>query len=78
MSPRVGDLDGIEISIKCSEHGNPHVHGWYQGDNVKIFIRTLDVERGGLPPQQMKKLRKWIPDNEEYLLEQWDEIVNSP
>jgi hypothetical protein len=50
MSPNVGEIEGIEISIKLSEHGNPHVHAWYQGDTVKIFIKTLGVESGGLPP----------------------------
>ena len=78
MSPKIGEVDGIEISIKSSEHGNPHVHGWYQGDRVKIFIGTLGVESGGLPPKQMKKLVKWIQANEKFLLEQWDKIVNSP
>jgi hypothetical protein len=78
MSPKVGDVEGIEISIKSSEHGNPHVHGWYQGDKVKIFVESLSVESGGLPPKQMRKLLKWIQDNRERLLERWDEIVNSP
>jgi hypothetical protein len=78
MSPKVGEVDGIEISIKSSEHGNPHVHGWYQGDKVKIFIETLGIESGGLPSKQMKKLMKWIQDNEGHLLEQWDEITKSP
>jgi len=75
---RVGEVDGIEINIKSSEHGNPHVHAWYQGKKVKIFIRTLDVESGGLPTREMRKLRKWIRDNQEDLLERWGEIVNSP
>jgi hypothetical protein len=74
---RVGAVEGIEISIKSSEHGNPHVHAWYQGHQVKIFIETRDVERGGLPSRQMKKLREWIAVNEAYLLKMWDDIVNS-
>lgn len=78
MSPKVGEIGGIEISIKSSEHGNPHVHGWYQGHKVKIFIETLGVESGGLPPGQMAKLMKWIQNNEKDLLKRWDEIVNSP
>ena len=77
MSPKVGEIDGIEVSIKSSEHGNPHVHAWHQGDKVKIFIQTLGIESGGLPRQQMKKLKTWIRDNEEYLMEQWDKTVNS-
>jgi hypothetical protein len=78
MSPKVGEVDGIEISIKSSEHGNPHVHGWYQGEKVKIFIETLGIESGGLPPKQMKKLLKWIQTHEKSLLKLWDEITNSP
>jgi hypothetical protein len=46
MSPKVGEIDGIEVSIKSSEHGNPHVHAWHQGDKVKIFIQTLGIESG--------------------------------
>ncbi len=73
--PRVGDFEGIEVEIKAAEHGNPHIHAWYQGSKVKIYIRTLDIETGGLPPQQMKKLKKWVQDNEKKLLELWDTIV---
>jgi len=75
---KVGEIDGIEIKIKSSEHGNPHIHAWYQGKTVKIFIRTLDVESGGLPPKEMRKLRKWIRDHENDLLELWDAVANSP
>jgi len=78
MSPKIGEVDGIEISIKSSEHGNPHIHAWYQGEKVKIFIETLGVESGGLPPPKMRKLKKWIQNNQKYLLEQWDLTVNSP
>ncbi|MBM3298589.1 MAG: DUF4160 domain-containing protein [Deltaproteobacteria bacterium] len=46
----------MEIKIKAAEHGNPHVYAWYQRQQVKIFIRTLDVKSGGLPPKQMRKL----------------------
>ncbi len=77
MSPKVGEPDGIEISIKNGDHGNPHVHGWYQGRKVKVFIETLDVESGGLPPKQTKKRKKWIEENRERLLAKWYEIVNS-
>ncbi|AFM27267.1 DUF4160 domain-containing protein [Desulfomonile tiedjei] len=78
MSPTIAEVEGIEISIKLSEHGNPHIHAWYQGQKVKVFIKTLGIESGGLPPNQMKKLRKWIRDNREHLLRQWDAITNSP
>ncbi len=27
MSPKVGEIDGIEVSIKSSEHGNPFTLG---------------------------------------------------
>ncbi|MEW6350022.1 MAG: DUF4160 domain-containing protein [Thermodesulfobacteriota bacterium] len=77
MSPKVGELEAIEISIKYGDHGNPHVHAWYQGRKVKIFIETLDVENGGVPPKQMKKLNKWIEESRESLLASWDEFVNS-
>ncbi len=77
MSPRIGEIEGIEISIKCSEHGNPHIHGCYQGQKIEISIETLNIESGKLPPKQTKKLMKWIEENQEYLLEKWDQIVNS-
>ncbi len=63
MSPKVGEPECVEISIKKRDHGNPHVHGWYQGRKVEIFIETLDVESGGLPQKQMTTLGKWIATN---------------
>ncbi len=76
MSPRVGEIDGIEIAIKEAEHGNPHIHAWYQGSKVKIFIESLDVEGNReLAPKQMKKLRKWIYENKEFLLKKWETVT---
>jgi len=69
MSPKVGELGSIQVIIKPAEHGNPHVHAYYpehSGDHVKIFIRTLGIETGGLPPKQMTRLENWIRENEEY------------
>jgi hypothetical protein len=81
MSPKVGELGSILVTIKPAEHGNPHVHAYYpgrSGDHVKIFIRTLGIETGGLPSKQMKRLEKWIIENEEYLLDRWEEITDLP
>jgi len=76
MSPQVGEIDGIIIKIKEAEHGNPHVHAWYQGSKVKIFIKSLDVEGDReLPPKQMKKLREWMYKKKQYLLKKWKSIV---
>jgi hypothetical protein len=76
MSPTVGEIDGIVIKIKEAEHGSPHVHAWYQGSKVKIFINTLDVEGDReLPPKQMKKLREWIKKHRKYLLRKWKATV---
>ncbi len=71
-------MDGIKVKIYSGDHGNPHVHGVYQGSQVKIYIKTLDVETGGLPPKQMRKLKEWISDNEPALLERWNEIIGTP
>jgi hypothetical protein len=73
--PRVADVDGIEIEIRAAEHGSPHIHAWYQGAKVKLFIETLDTEKGALPPQQMKKLKKWVEANRDQLLGRWRAIV---
>ncbi len=81
MSPKVGELGSIQVIIKPAEHGNPHVHAYYpghSGDHVKIFIRTLGIETGGLPPKQMTRLENWIRENEEYLLDRWEEITDLP
>lgn len=78
MSPKVGEFDGIKARIYFGDHGSPHLHAVYQGEEVKIYIETLDVETGGLPLKQMKKLKSWIAENEQELLEMWYDIVNSP
>lgn len=73
--PKVGEVDGIDVEIKIAEHGAPHVHAWYQGFRVKIYIRTLTVEKGGLPPRRMSGLKKWIKDHQDELLAAWNNIV---
>jgi hypothetical protein len=77
MSPRVdhGELGGIQVVIKNGEHGNPHVHAWYQGQTVEVYIGTLGVEKGGLPGKQMKQLKEWLAENEDRLFDKWAEIT---
>jgi hypothetical protein len=78
MSPKVGEFEGIKVRIYFGDHGNPHVHAIYQGHEAKVYIETLAVEKCSIPAKQMKKLKAWIVDHQEVLLQTWNEIINSP
>jgi hypothetical protein len=77
MSPRVDrrELGSIEVSIKTSEHGNPHVHGWYQKKKIKVYIQTLDIAKSDFPPKEEAILVRWIEVSREYLLDKWFNIT---
>lgn len=80
MGPREDEheLSSVEVVIKFSEHGNPHVHAWYQGRKVKMFIKALDIEKGELPRKQTKIQPDWIVRRQDYLLERGEEITGLP
>ncbi|MDO5101008.1 MAG: DUF4160 domain-containing protein [Eubacteriales bacterium] len=62
---------GIKIYINWNDHNPPHFHAEYGGDEVTILIDEIEVDKGWLPPKQLKLVLGWAVLHQEELRENW-------
>ena len=62
--PQVDDFDGIRIYVYNGDHGEPHFHAIYGEDSAKIRIMDGELMIGLLPNNKMRKVMKWLSDEE--------------
>ncbi|NND23409.1 MAG: DUF4160 domain-containing protein [Acidimicrobiia bacterium] len=67
--PEFDSFNGIKFEVYNGDHGKPHVHTTYAEFKAKIFIESLEVERGYLPNKKLKLAKQFITENEEDLIE---------
>ena len=54
-----------------ADHGRPHIHVEYQGQEALIDIGTGAVLAGGLPKRALTLVRQWWVDHVEELAQNW-------
>lgn len=57
--PRICEFYGIVITMYYAEHGVPHFHALYAGEDASIAIETLEVLAGSLPDRALRLVREW-------------------
>lgn len=57
--PRLSTFYGIVVAMYYAEHGVPHFHALYSGEEASIEIETLDVLAGSLPERALRLVREW-------------------
>ena len=58
--PRIAELKGgILIFMPTDDHGIPHFHVRCNGSSYKIFIDTLETDKGRMPPKAFREVRTW-------------------
>lgn len=62
---------GIAIAMYYAEHGVPHFHALYAGDDASIAISSLDVLAGSLPDRALRLVREWADLHRAELEENW-------
>jgi hypothetical protein len=69
--PRVSVFYGIAIAMYYAEHGVPHFHALYAGEDVSIAIETLEILDGSLPDRALRLVREWAKLHREELEADW-------
>ena len=54
------------------EHGVPHFHAYYGGEEATIAIETLDVLGGRLPRRALALVLEWALEHRPSLREDWE------
>lgn len=65
--PTVEIIDGIKINIYSNEHLPPHFHAIYGSHEAMIEIVSLEILKGKLPNNQLKKIKRWAVENKNAL-----------
>jgi hypothetical protein len=74
--PRIAFFFGISIYMYLDDHGVPHCHAIY-GDYAGSFrLEDGELLAGQLPPKQFKKIKEFILQNREELMEVWNDLSN--
>ena len=73
---KITDLkEGIVIEIRNKENGHniPHIHAWYQGDNISISLIDGSILAGNIPRKNQKIAAEWVTTHLLELREKWKE-----
>ena len=57
--PRIAEFYGIVIYMYYRDHGVPHFHALYAGQEAVIAVRGLRVLEGHLPKRALALVRTW-------------------
>jgi Domain of unknown function (DUF4160) len=69
--PRISRFFGINIIMWPNDHGVPHFHAQYGGQQASISIAGVQVLRGRLSNRALSLVREWARDHEAELYENW-------
>lgn len=70
--PEVSRFYGIVIRMFFREHGPPHFHAEYSGQQAVVRIEDLTVLRGRLPPRALGIVKEWASLHQAELRTAWD------
>ncbi|MXY60103.1 MAG: DUF4160 domain-containing protein [Chloroflexi bacterium] len=70
--PELCRFYGIVIRMFPNDHGPPHFHAAYSGDQATVEIDTLFVRNGRLPRRAENLVAEWAALHRDELLEAWN------
>jgi Asp-tRNA(Asn)/Glu-tRNA(Gln) amidotransferase A subunit family amidase len=69
--PTISQFFGIVIRIYYDDHGPPHFHANYAGQDAQIAIETLAVMNGKLQRRALSLVVEWAIAHREELVDNW-------
>ncbi|MBL8695206.1 MAG: DUF4160 domain-containing protein [Planctomycetes bacterium] len=68
----VDQVDGLRITVRSREHGPPHFHVEYQGEDASFEICSGNPLVGGALRKWTKTIREWHKQNRATLIATWN------
>jgi len=72
--PTFFTIDGIRICLYFNDHNPPHFHAIFAEHELIIGIMTLEIIEGDIPKKQLKKVKEFAKENQDLLMEIWDQL----
>ena len=73
--PKVSEFFGISIYVYYREHGPPHFHALYAGDEVAVSIEQLAVVTGRIGPRALGLVMEWAALHQDELRGVWKQAA---
>ena len=72
---KVGCKKQITFEIRTKEQGHniPHIHAWYENENISISLVDYSVLAGNIPQKQVNIAVEWTKNNIDMLRMKWNE-----
>lgn len=74
--PKISEFFGISIYMYFREHGPPHFHARYGGQEALVDIEDLSIRRGQLSPRARNLVTEWASRHRQELLRNWRRARN--
>ena len=72
--PEISRFLGVVILMHFREHNPPHFHARYNEHEASIFIESLGVMQGSLPPRVLSLVVEWAGLHQAELSENWNNL----
>ncbi len=69
--PTISRFQGVVVQMFYNDHPPPHFHAQYNEDEVIVGISPLEVLRGEVPGNIMRKILPWALQYREELEANW-------
>jgi hypothetical protein len=69
--PEISRFFGVVVRMYYDDHGTPHFHANYSGEEAKISIQPIRVVKGTLPKRALSMVLEWAALHQEELLKNW-------
>lgn len=70
--PTISNFYGIFIRMYYDDHPPPHFHAYYEGLEVQISIKSLEVLQGSFPPRALGMVIEWAFQHRQELQHNWE------
>jgi hypothetical protein len=70
--PRISAFYGIAIYMYWKDHGPPHFHAFYAGDEAQIRISDGSIMAGSLPATAARLVTEWTALRRDELIANWE------
>lgn len=76
--PTVFYIDGFRFFFYSNEHLPKHIHIEKAEKTAKFNIETIEIiKSSGFNASELKQIRNLVEENQETLIQKWDEFFNN-
>ncbi len=72
--PLVLETEGVQFRLFFNDHNPPHVHVFFQQQEVILQLRDGAILEGGFPRGKSKLIKRLFAEHQAVLVANWNEL----